>query len=152
MTLAAIKTAVVLAALLAVASQARAQNSVIGDWLSPKGDARVRIAPCGDSVCGTFVWFRDAIDADTGRPLVDERNPDRALRGRPLLGMIFLSGFRRDREGRWTRGHIYDPTSGHTWASKLSPLADGHLRLEGCIGPVCVGQAWSPAVREANRN
>lgn len=152
MSLAAIKTAIVLAAFLVIAPQARAQASVIGDWRSPHGDAEVRIAPCGDSVCGTFIWFRDAIDTETGRPLADDRNPDKALRGRPLLGMIFLSGFRPGHDGRWVHGHIYDPTTGHTWASRLSPAPGGRLRLEGCLGPICKGQVWEPAIRELSRN
>jgi uncharacterized protein (DUF2147 family) len=152
MSLATIKTAVVLAAVLAVAPLAHAQDSVLGDWFSPQGDAKVRIAPCGDSVCGKFIWFRDAIDSETGRPLADDRNPDRALRGRPLLGLTFLSGFRPGRDGRWLRGRIYDPTSGHTWGSRLSPAPGGRLRLEGCLGPICKGQIWQPATREASRN
>ena len=151
MSRSALMPTLILAAVLALSSAARAQ-SVTGDWLSPGGEAKVRISPCGDSVCGSFVWLKDGTDAKTGQPDVDERNPDPALRHRPILGLTFLFGFRRGPDGRWTHGRIYDPNSGHTWGSKLIPLADGRLKLEGCLGPICKGQVWEPAIREASRN
>jgi uncharacterized protein (DUF2147 family) len=133
-----------LLAALALAPAARA-GSVAGDWLSRDGDAVVRIAPCGDTVCGTFVWLRDSVDQATGRLDTDTHNPNPALRSRTLLGMRFLGGFRPAGGGRWTDGRIYDPESGHTYRAKLSPTPDGRLKLEGCLGPFCRGQIWAPA-------
>jgi uncharacterized protein (DUF2147 family) len=137
-------TVSLLIAVLALAPAARA-GGVVGDWLSRDGDAVVRIAPCGDTLCGTFVWLKDSVDAATGRPEVDEHNPNPALRGRPLVGMRFLGGFKPTGEGRWTDGRIYDPESGRTYHAKLSPAPNGRLKLEGCLGPFCRGQIWAPA-------
>jgi uncharacterized protein (DUF2147 family) len=137
-------TVISLIAALALAPAARA-GGVVGDWLSRDGDAVVRIAPCGETVCGTFVWLRDAIDPATGRPEIDAHNPNPALRGRRILGLTFLAGFKPAGGGRWTDGRVYDPESGHTYRAKLSPAPDGRLKLEGCLGPFCRGQIWAPA-------
>ena len=135
----------VFAAVLAGAPIAAAAQSVAGDWVSPSGDARVRIAPCGPSMCGTIVWLKEATDPATGALLTDVNNPDKALRGRTLVGMRFLEGFRPTADGGWTDGRIYDAETGHTYRSKLSVRADGKLRLEGCLGPLCRSQYWSRA-------
>jgi uncharacterized protein (DUF2147 family) len=141
----ATKAALILAAALAAAPIARAQDRVTGDWLSPSGDAKVRIARCGESVCGSFLWFREPLDPNTGRPPLDKHNPNVELRSRPLIGMIFLTGFKSSQDGRWTHGRVYDPRTGHWWPSRLVPTKNGDLKLEGCVGPICEGQIWTPA-------
>jgi uncharacterized protein (DUF2147 family) len=49
---------VVLSGALFAASLAGAQ-ALEGNWLRGDGNARVRIAPCGDKVCATNLWIGD---------------------------------------------------------------------------------------------
>jgi uncharacterized protein (DUF2147 family) len=129
---------------LALAPAARAEG-VVGTWLSPDGLAKARIAPCGPQMCGMIVWLKIPNDPSTGKPPADTLNPDPALRGRPILGLRFLSGFQPASGGRWTGGKIYDPKSGKTYDSRLGPGPGGALKLEGCVGPFCKTQIWTPA-------
>lgn len=118
--------------------------SIEGDWLTPKGGAKVHIAPCGPKLCGTVVWLKTAFDK-TGQPQKDANNPDPALRSRPVIGMQFLRGFEPAGSGHWNKGSIYDPGGGKTYDSKLGLKTDGTLKVEGCIAVFCVAQIWTPA-------
>jgi uncharacterized protein (DUF2147 family) len=135
----------IFAAALALAPIAADAASVMGEWLAPAGDAKARLAPCGAGVCGTIVWLKRPTDPASGKPVTDTHNPDPAQRARPVVGMRFLSGFRPDGDNRWTGGRIYDPKSGKTYDSKLSLDGKGDLKLQGCVGPFCQAQIWTPA-------
>ena len=71
------------------------------------------------------------------------KNPDPALRTRPLLGMQILNGL-TDKGGDW-RGEIYDPRRGKTFKSVVSRNADGTLNVKGCFAFICQTQLWRPA-------
>jgi uncharacterized protein (DUF2147 family) len=125
---------------LTAASPAFAADPVEGEWLTQSGSGKVRIAPCPgkpDRMCGNISWLRPA-DAKAA----DANNPDPKLKGRPILGMPMLWGFKSSAPGRWSGGKIYDPNSGKTYDSKLSVNANGTLKVEGCILMVCQGQTW----------
>lgn len=51
---------------------------------------------------------------------LDEKNPDPALRTRPLVGIDMFESFRfNESNGRWEGGTIYDFSSGRTFACIL---------------------------------
>jgi len=129
-----------LAALILLAPAAHA-GAVEGDWMTPKGGAKVRIAPCGGKLCGTITWLKAAVDK-AGQPQMDTRNPDPALRARPVVGIAFLHGFMPAGADRWSGGSIYDPGSGKTYDSKMSLAPDGTLKVEGCVAIFCQAQIW----------
>ena len=130
--------------LTALPLAAQAADPVHGVWLTPDGDAKVKVAPCGGSVCGTVVWLKAPLDK-AGKPLVDAANPDPALRTRPIVGLTMIRDFKPVAAGRWTGGKIYDPKTGKTYASKLSANADGTLKVEGCVSVVCQALTWKRA-------
>jgi len=120
-------------------------DPVVGDWMTPGGGAKVRIAACPanpSQLCGDMVWLKNGLDK-AGKPLRDIANPDPALRARPWVGMPFIIGFSRDAPGRWSGGRIYDPDSGKTYRSKMRINDDGTLKLEGCVLILCQAQTWT---------
>src|SRR5450756_1216632 len=121
----------------AFASPARAQHPA-GVWLTKDQDAHVRIAACGGAICGTIVWLKDPIDKSTGKPPVDEHNPDAAKRSRPLHGIQVMYGMRPSGPGKWT-GHLYNADDGRTYSGKLTFSGGNSLVLQGCAlgGLVC---------------
>jgi uncharacterized protein (DUF2147 family) len=112
-----------------------------GTWLTQKGDARVRVSPCGKALCGTIVWIKDAIDPATGKPPVDESNPNPALRSRRIVG-IRIFAMTKDANGVWTGG-IYNSDDGKTYAGKLLTIGDTQLQVNGCAGALCGGEVWT---------
>jgi uncharacterized protein (DUF2147 family) len=79
-------------------------------------------------LCGKIVWFKWPNDAE-GLPLVDVKNPDPALRTRPLLGLTTLWGLRRAGENTWDDGEIYNPDDGTEYQVLMSLQDDGTLRV-----------------------
>ena len=136
----------ILAALL-VSPAAHAQESgeVSGTWLTQAGDAKVRVSRCGGGICGVVVWLRDPINPATGKPQVDDKNPNPSLARRPMIGLPLFSGMQPSGPGRWS-GQIYNADDGNSYASNISMPGPDALKVEGCVGAgLCGGENWTRA-------
>ena len=134
--------ALLAASLGAPAARAQAGGEVAGIWLTQAGDARVRVSHCGAGLCGVIVWLKDPIDPATGKPQVDDKNPNPALKRRKMIGLPLFSGMRPSGANRWS-GQIYNADDGSTYASHISLAGPGTLKVEGCVGALCGGENWS---------
>ena len=131
----------VFAIFLSAAAQA-APLDVEGTWIAPNRDGRikshVRISDCGDGTpCGVLVW----LDSNANGRTLDERNPDKSLRHRPLIGVPILSSFARH-GSTWRRGRLYNPEDGMSFACSLTLDPAGQLLVTGCLGPLCQTKIW----------
>ncbi len=124
------------------AALAQAGGDAAGTWLTQAGDARVRVSKCGSGICGVIVWLREPIDAATGKPQVDDKNPIPALKRRPVIGLPLFSGMRSTGPNQWT-GQIYNADDGSTYASHVSVAGPDTLKVEGCMGALCGGENWT---------
>ena len=131
------------AALLAVPS-ARAQSAgePTGVWLTQAGDARVRVSKCGGGICGVIVGLRQPNDPATGKPQVDDKNPNPALKNRPMMGLHLFNGMHPAGPNKWS-GQIYNADDGSTYASNVTVTGPDTLRVEGCVGALCGGENWT---------
>ncbi len=127
-------------------ARAQAGGEVSGIWLTQKGDARVRVSKCGGGICGVIVWLRSPNDPATGRPATDDKNPNPALKRRPIIGLALFSGMRPSGPNRWS-GQIYNSDDGGTYASNVSLAGPEALKVEGCVGAFCGGETWSRSGR-----
>ena len=136
-----------LAALLAGPS-ARAQSASepSGVWLTQAGDARVKISKCGGGICGVIVWLKDPINPATGKPQIDDKNPNPALAKRPMIGLPLFSGMQPSGPNRWS-GRIYNADDGNSYASNVSISGPDTLKVEGCVGALCGGENWTRSAR-----
>jgi uncharacterized protein (DUF2147 family) len=122
------------------AAPAFAADPVEGEWLTQDKGGKVRIAACpgkADRMCGTTSWVKDPTK------VLDEKNPNAALRSKPLLGQQVIRDFKQAAPGRWTGGKIYDPKTGKTYDSKMTANANGSLKVEGCVLMICQAQTWT---------
>ena len=142
---------VMLAALLTMmaggASQAPGGEQIpalVGVWLHANERIQVEIAPCNDRLCGKIVWFRWPNDAEH-LPLVDVKNPDSALRTRPLLGLVVLRELRSAGPRSWQDGRIYNPDDGQEYKARMSIEDDGTLRVRAYVLLPLLGktQRWT---------
>jgi uncharacterized protein (DUF2147 family) len=145
-----------LAALLGMlASSASAQQgTVMGTWLTASGKAQVRIAPCADAksgpICGTIVALVEPRGPDgtvvAPDAATDWRNTDPALRGRKVLGMPLIWGFKKTSDpNTFEEGQIYNGENGKIYNANISLQPDGKLRLRGYVGAPMFGetQLWT---------
>jgi uncharacterized protein (DUF2147 family) len=135
---------IAIAAALLAAPSALAQIGAdpSGIWLTQAGDARVRVSKCGGGICGVVVGLKDPIDPSTGKPQIDDKNPNPALKKRPIIGLPLFSGMRATGPNKWS-GRIYNADDGSTYASNVSVTGADRLRVEGCVGALCGGETWT---------
>jgi uncharacterized protein (DUF2147 family) len=134
--------AILLALLAAPSARAQSAGEPTGVWMTQAGDARVRVSKCGSGICGVIVGLRDPIDAATGKPQVDDKNPNPALKKRPMIGLPLFRGMQPAGPGKWS-GQIYNADDGSTYASNVSVTGPDTLKVEGCVGPLCGGENWT---------
>ena len=104
------------AALLAAPSAwAQGAGEPTGVWLTQAGDARVKVSKCGGGICGVIVGLKDPVDPSTGKPQVDDKNPNPALKKRPMIGLPLFSGMQPQR-----------PTNGR--ARSITPMTAAPMR------------------------
>lgn len=142
------KLAVVLGC-LACAAFAVEESEVLAEWLVETGDARVEIYKAADGTYeGRLCWLKEpeypAGDPEAGKPRRDRDNPDKALRDRPMQGLVFMTGFRYDGDGKWKGGKVYDAENGKTYSCKMTLKDRETLEIRGYIGVSLLGrnQTW----------
>ncbi len=140
--------AVAFGAALALGAGASAQaagDPVFGVWLTQSKDGTLRIAPCAANpaeTCGVVLSGK-APTGEDARTLTDLKNPDPALRSHPIIGLQVISGFRRDGEGGWTGGRIYEPQTGRTFKAKMASGGPDTLKVAGCVLFFCRSETWT---------
>ncbi len=112
-----------------------------GLWLTAAGDARIRIARCGLGICGRIVWLKEPIDPATGKPQVDDKNPDPARHRRPIMGLQIFA-MNPNGPGRWS-GSIYNADDGNTYRANIRPEGSAALKVEGCVLSFCGSETWT---------
>jgi uncharacterized protein (DUF2147 family) len=138
--------AILMALLGATAAKAQSGGEVSGIWLTQAGDAKVRVSRCGGGICGVVVWLRNPINPATGKPEVDNKNPNPSLARRPMIGLPLFSGMRPSGPNRWS-GQIYNADDGNSYASNVSISGPDTLKVEGCVGALCGGENWTRSAR-----
>lgn len=120
---------------------AQRADDILGTWLTEKKDAHVQIFKSDNRYFGKLVWMKEPYQSDGKSPKLDKENPEPSLRRRPLLNLVFLSGFVFE-DGTWKDGKIYDPESGKTYKAKMK-LNGQVLDLRGFIGFSALGRTSS---------
>lgn len=115
----------------------------LGTWINEDKEARFEIFKCGEKLCGKIIWLKEPLR--NGRPKLDENNPEKKLRTRPLLGMVFMKGFEYQGNQKWDDGTIYDPKSGKTYSCYIKALEPDKIEVKGYIGISLIGrtQFWT---------
>lgn len=139
---------------LLVSSASAQQPSVMGTWLTASGKAQVRVGPCADPASGPVCGFIVGLINPTGPDgavvapdvATDWRNSNAALRGRKVLGMPLIWGFKKTSDpNAFEDGQIYNGENGKIYNANISLQPDGKLRLRGYVGAPMFGetQLWT---------
>ena len=98
--------------LLCLSDISSATTELDGVWLRDDGNARVRIAPCGDNICATNLWIGDTSGGE-------------AVGDRLVLTLV------REPDGTCS-GNAYDPKRNWNYAMTIT-ASPGALTTRGCI-------------------
>ncbi|NNF79145.1 MAG: DUF2147 domain-containing protein [Rhizobiales bacterium] len=117
-------------------------QQAVGVWADENGDSNIKIAPCGQALCGSVVWLKAPTD-DAGRPKTDVKNPDKTLRNRPVLGLKIIAGLKFDADNASLKGKVYNADDGKVYDLYLRP-AGRTMEVEGCLLQIlCDTQTWT---------
>ena len=126
---------------------ANAENSdILGKWITKEGKSHIEITRCNAGLCGRVLWLKEPLyPADdeggmAGKRKVDRNNPVPVLRNKPIIGLQFLQGFKKNKGNVWEDGTIYDPENGKTYKCKLTLVNPKQLDVRGYIGFSWVGR------------
>ena len=108
-------------------------GNIVGVWDTGDG-AHVEVYERDGKYHGKFTRFYDEPPAGG----LDVKNPDPALRGRPLLGTDLIVNFVFD-DQKWKHGRIYNPENGKQYKADLE-LEEGVLKVRGWIGIRLLGR------------
>jgi uncharacterized protein (DUF2147 family) len=135
------KSALILTVVLTLTATVASAQALEGTtWRTQGGNGTIRIEACGNKTCGRILPAQPR----PGQSTVDDKNPNPALRTRPLVGLNILTGFTRHADNSYKGGTIYNPEDGKTYRSEFKLKRDGNLEVKGCVGPFCQAQTWTP--------
>jgi uncharacterized protein (DUF2147 family) len=95
-----------------------------GDWLHPENGAVLQTYECEGDLC-----IRIAKASKPG--LLDAKNPDDALKSRPMDGIVILDHAKSKSENSW-EGKLYNAQDGKTYTGIITLLSPAQLQMKGC--------------------
>jgi uncharacterized protein (DUF2147 family) len=131
------KIGLALVALIAVPSMAAAPASLSGRWKTDDGKGIVAMTKCGAKMCGRIaeLLIKEPVGGQR-----DERNPDKAKRGRMVEGLQIYWDL-VPHEGGW-KGEGYSPEDGRYYNAHLR-VKGNKLTMKGCVSVFCRTVTWT---------
>jgi uncharacterized protein (DUF2147 family) len=120
------------AAVALLCAAAPPDRGIEGVWRNSRDTVHLRLAQCGEALCGTVVWANATAKAD-------------ALKGsgQKLVGSRLITDLRRNGEGSW-RGRVYVPDIDRRASATVVQVNPDMLRVSGCLiaGLLCQTRHW----------
>jgi uncharacterized protein (DUF2147 family) len=125
-------------------THAVARESLDGFWQDSDGEVILEIRPCGSAWCGKVAWLKQPLGPD-GLALRDYRNPDPALRKRPVCGLQVVTDFKKQADGTWGDGTVYVSDEGMSFSGYAEALSPTQIKVTGYVGLAIFGasEVWT---------
>ena len=108
-------------------------DAIIGKWMSVENNIMVEVYKDAGIYKAKVLWFDDS--DNKSKPMqtrTDEKNPDKGLRTRKIIGLQVLNGLSYNASNdKWEDGKIYDSSSGKTWDASAWLISDHLLKVRG---------------------
>ena len=129
-------TVIVAMGLMPTLASAQTAEDAFGVWRHPENGSHVEMAKCGDGLCAKVVKVED--DQKT-----DDKNPDPALKSRPVVGLAIMTDAKKSGPASWT-GTLYNRADGKSYAGTITVKSADALDLKGCVLSVfCKTLTWT---------
>ncbi|MEP6595408.1 MAG: DUF2147 domain-containing protein [Ginsengibacter sp.] len=114
-------------------AQYNPEDAIIGKWINVQNNLEVEVYKQNNCFKAKLLWFND--NDDTSKPMglrLDDKNPDKSLRSRKLIGMDVLKDLRYSAEDKeWQDGKVYVAKNGKEWDSVAWMTEDNLLKVKG---------------------
>lgn len=138
--------ALTLLALLLPLALAAKVHQIEGYWYNAEKTTKIQIyKTTAGTYDGKITWLKEP--NENGKPKVDNDNPDKSLRARPLMNLVIVKNLKPKGNNKYDGGTIYDPQSGNTYSSKVELTGPNTMKLRGFIGVSLIGRTvtWTRA-------
>jgi uncharacterized protein (DUF2147 family) len=138
MRLSTLPAAIALAAFSAsVPASALDRHDIQGIWRHPDTGSLIQIYSCGGGICAKVV---STVDPN----LKDVKNPDPALRDRPVAGLVIWQHPKESGDLQWI-GSAYNTADGGTYYGTMLLTSPATLAVSSCNLSVmlCADQVWT---------
>jgi len=123
-------------AMAASVADAQTAEDAFGVWEHPENKSHVQIYKCGSGLCAKIVKVVDG-------QKTDDKNPSTALKSRPVVGLVIMSGAQKTGPSQW-KGDLYNRADGATYTGMLTVKSKNALDLQGCTAVVfCKTVTWT---------
>lgn len=127
-------TVLIFAAAIPIAALAAAEDA-IGTWKDTDTGGITEIYSCPGGICIKVV-------TPSKDRAVDSNNPDPALKGRSMAGVVIMSGATKDGADRW-KGKVYNSEDGKVYSGWVIVTNKNEVKLEGCVLAIlCKTHIW----------
>jgi uncharacterized protein (DUF2147 family) len=108
-------------------------NAIIGRWMTIQNNLEVEVYKKNNSFQAKILWFKDTDDKSKPMQLrVDDKNPNKSLRSRKLIGMDVLRALKYNSDDQiWEGGKVYVAKNGKEWDSVAWITKDNQLKVKG---------------------
>jgi uncharacterized protein (DUF2147 family) len=113
---------------LAAAAYAQTAEDALGVWENPENKSHTEFYKCGGGVCAKIVRVADG-------QKTDDKNPDAAKRGRPIVGLVIMQGAKQTGPTSWA-GTLYNRADGKSYSGTLTVKSKTSVELSGCVAAV----------------
>ena len=114
-------------------------DAIIGVWEAGGGKGHVQIFKQNGKYYGKIIWLKSGAKEPDGGLKLDKKNPNPALRNKPIIGTLLLKDFVY-KDGEWTDGVIYDTSAGKEYDAYIKMKNSNTLAVRGYVGFSLMGK------------
>jgi uncharacterized protein (DUF2147 family) len=136
------KLPVAIAGLLALAlgcgaASGQTAEDAFGMWLNPENGSNIEFYKCGgEGLCAKITKVTDG-------QKTDDKNPDAAKRGQPIVGLVIMENAKKTGANKWS-ATLYNRENGKSYSGTITVKSKDALDLAGCVAAVlCRTVTWT---------
>ena len=111
-------------------------DNIVGNYIGRQnGDCfKVRVTRLADGTYRAQVYWVERDCDESGRKILDSKNPDRSLRQTPYDQIVLFNGLKYNAKDKcWDGTKIYDPQRGIRANMRADFTPKGNLRIRGSL-------------------
>ena len=111
-------------------------DNIVGNYIGRQnGDCfKVRVTRLADGTYRAQVYWVERDCDESGRKILDSKNPDRSLRQTPYDQIVLFNGLKYNaKDNCWDGAKIYDPQRGIRANMRADFTPKGNLRIRGSL-------------------
>ncbi|MBP1639383.1 MAG: hypothetical protein H6Q17_966 [Bacteroidetes bacterium] len=117
-------------------------DAINGIWQNDKKNIKIEFFKTTIGHSAKITWMEQAND-ENGKPKLDTKNPNPALRKNPLVGTVIIYNLKYDRKKTYSSGKIYAPKRGITANCMVTMISNNEISISAKKGIFSETKNWT---------